>query len=174
MPGPTADRFRRSRPPASLAFATNVLVGALVVFSSSSCFRHDKVYRQGAKPMEEHLIGRSVSLNEAAMQASVVTIAEVVELGTTDLGAPGQTYWENTRIRIVEPLKGKPESELVIAYTVQTIPAEIAERAPKKGETLIFFLQMRKDQSHRAMKALFPTPEHLKQLREILGIKPNS
>jgi hypothetical protein len=107
----------------------------------------------GDKTMtEDHYSGRQIPLENAASEAQVVVIAEVLSSGKVEMGAPGQAYYDAARIRVVEALAGDVTPELTIAYTCQTIPESVFETKPSEGQLYLFFLIQESPGTWRAKK----------------------
>ena len=119
--------------------------------------------------MEEHYTGRSVDISEAVGMAQNIVVAVVKDVGAASPGAPGQAYYDNAKIGVVESLRGTLEGEVTISYTLQTLPEEISEAAPSVGGEYLFFIQTRPDESLRAIKILQATEDNLDCVKAALG-----
>jgi len=106
------------------------------------------------------LPGRTQSIAEANADASVIVVATVAQLGSPEPDAPGQSYYGNAQATVVKVISGTLSGTFTFSFTVQTMPADIAEQPPVIGKPYLLFL--RHDQGgYHALKMLAPTREHL-------------
>lgn len=123
--------------------------------------------------MEEYFTGRFLAVKVALANSQLIVIAQLAKPGIADAGAPGQAYIDRVSIRVVKLLKGETkEKELGIAYTCQKLPESEAEKEPETGGTFIFFLELRKDKTLKAIKILRATDENVEQVAEALEDQP--
>lgn len=117
--------------------------------------------------MKSEYLGKSLDTKDALKRATAVVLAELIDLGTGDPGAPGQVYYGGGKIRVIKKIKGEvKEVQLTISLTVQRVPKEIAEEMPKEGEVCIFFMTLHPDKTYRVHKILEGTQENERQCRE--------
>jgi hypothetical protein len=117
--------------------------------------------------MKPEYLGKSLDTKEALKRASVVVIAELLDLGTADPGAPGQAYYGGVKIRVLKKLKGEiPEDQPIISFLVQRMPKEFAEDTPKIGDRCIFFMKHHPDKTYRVHKIIEATSENERQVTE--------
>jgi hypothetical protein len=127
----------------------------------------------GERIMEEYFTGRFIAVKVALATSHLVLISQVTNPGVADAGAPGQAYFDKASIRVVKLLKGETkEKELAIAYTCQKLPESSAEKEPETGGTFIFFLELRKDRTLKAIKILRATDDNVEQVTEALEDQP--
>jgi len=101
---------------------------------------------------EGHYTGREIPLADAALEAQVVVIAQLLTSGNVEMGGPGQAYYDGARISVVEALAGEVTPELTIAYACQTMPESSFEAKPLKGDLYLFFLTLENGGTWRAKK----------------------
>ncbi len=115
---------------------------------------------------EERFTGHSLRLDAAVNDAAKIFVARVRHVGSPDAGAPGEAYFDGTILDVIRWLRSDAKddlqkSQIVVAYTVQTLPPESAEHAPEVGHSYLFLLKARADGSLRAIKIL---PAHEKYI----------
>jgi hypothetical protein len=123
--------------------------------------------------MEEYFTGRSIVLESAAATATQIIVGKLIETGQPDPGPPGQTYYDNASAEIIQWLHGAPRKNerpatVSFAYTVQKLPAAVAEQVPAIGRTYILFLTDRASSAMRAIKILPADEKHLSTVKQAL------
>jgi hypothetical protein len=164
-PQQTTNRMRIAHRPA--AFAASIIVIAISTWAQA---RPAASGFNGRLHMtEEHFTGRDIDLRVAIQRASTIVIASVHDVGNVDVGAPGQSYYHNAKVEVVRWLRNGANEKilntsLTIAYTVQKLPKEAAERVLLQGKLYVFFLSSRPDDSPIAFKI---TPAETKYVDEV-------
>ncbi|MFO1498142.1 MAG: hypothetical protein U1G07_07075 [Verrucomicrobiota bacterium] len=129
--------------------------------------------------MNEFLIGRQMSVEAAVKAADQIVVGRLVSAGTADVGAPGQSYYDNATLEVTQWLRPMEAPEHAprrhqINYTVQTLPPNVAELPPALATSYIFFLAASPGAAARVIKLLSATEEHIAAVRGLLEPSPPS
>jgi hypothetical protein len=101
-----------------------------------------------------------------AVAGAQVVVARFVSLGSVDVGAPGQQYWHDAEADVDQALSGTLKGRVRVAYTVQVIPASIAESPPVVGEATILFVR-----GNRVVKMLPATDANIAATKTAIGAR---
>jgi len=119
---------------------------------------------------EERLPGSSETIEEAAVRASVIVVAEVIEARAGKPNFPGIVSYQ-TKVKVVKSLEGNVGGELSMSVTVVTAPNERAEAVPVKGQEYLFLVERPNAEQLWTLKVLPATPKHLRSVSGILKKK---
>lgn len=112
------------------------------------------------KKENQHLPGRSMNVEAAVAESTEIIEGMLLSAGNPDPGAPGQIYYSDAIVRVDRWIKGSPrgihDDTLKISYTVQKLPANVAEQSPEKGSVYLFCLVANDKYTRRAIKIISP------------------
>jgi hypothetical protein len=128
---------------------------------------------QGGTYVPEFYTGREISLKQALDYANTVVLGEVSATGTRDVGATGQSYYSDASLHVERWLRTTlpPEerpARLSFDCTVQTLPADKAERVPSVGEHLLILGRMERAGLMSAIKILPLSGEEAREVEKEL------
>jgi len=128
--------------------------------SEGSLKRNDKVKRI--------FPGSNISIEEAYSNAAAVVEGVVTDEGIVSPGSPGEACYEGVKLKVTQGYKGsfKTDETVTVDVHVRTLPANTAEIAPKKDDTLFLFVESREGKSDRANKIVPATRE----ARDAIGV----
>ena len=124
----------------------------------------------GSKEMnaQKKLIGNEIDIQVAVDDANLVVVAKFIDLGQQHPAAPGQCYFENTKVRVFEILKGTAGHEhLFVSFPAQLLPDDQAVTVPEIGESWILFLTHNSEDKYQAFKMLPFTDDVIKSIKSI-------
>jgi hypothetical protein len=115
----------------------------------------------GAIAHGQTFTGRLIRNEEALKLADSVIVGRIVEVGERDLGGPGQVYYGNVKVEVVQTIKGRIYKTVTLSLKVQTDPEEEFEQIPTIGDRYILFLKKLNPKDTRGIKLIEATEENL-------------
>ncbi len=77
-------------------------------------------------------------MEEASSRSVAVVVATLVNPGSSNPDAPGETFRDGAQLDVVRSLKGAMQGRITFSYSVQAIPD--GEQSPVEAETVIAFI----------------------------------
>jgi hypothetical protein len=116
---------------------------------------------KGNDKVKKVLPGSNISIEEAYTNATAVIEGVVIDEGVISPGPPGEVCYERVKLKVTQGYKGafKTNETVTVNVFVRTLPASTAETAPKKDDTLIFFIGTKDGKADRVNKTLPATRE---------------
>lgn len=114
--------------------------------------------------------GSSSSIDAAYSNATSIIEGIVTDEGVISPGPPGEACFEGVKIKVVQGYKGSFRTNETVTANVfiRTLPASMAETAPKSGETLICFIENKAGKPDRLNKILAATRETRDAIRVLV------
>ncbi len=122
----------------------------------------------------QNLTGRSLSTDEAVGSADSIIVGRIISLGDSMPGAPGQKYYGDVRIAVLQTIRGDApdEQEATKSLRVQKFPDRVSEEEPQVGQEYIFFLQRPAPSDMRGIKLLHATGENVNEVTGLVSRVP--
>lgn len=122
----------------------------------------------------QNLTGRSLSTDEAVGSADSIIVGRIISLGEANPGAPGQKYYGDVRIAVLQTIRGDAldEQEATISLTVQKFPDRVSEEEPQEGQEYIIFLRRPTPGEMRSIKLLHATGENVNAVTGLVSRMP--
>lgn len=114
--------------------------------------------------------GSSSSLDAAYSNATSIIEGIVIDEGVISPGSPGEACCEGVKIKVVRGYKGSfvINETVTVNVFIRTLPANMAETAPKSGEILVCFIESKAGKIARLNKALAATSETRDAIRRLI------
>ena len=124
----------------------------------------------GSKEMntQKKLIGNEIDIQVAMDDADLAVVAKFIDLGQQHPAAPGQSFFENTKVSVSEILKGTVgQEDLLVSFSAQLFPKDQTLTVPKTGEAWILFLTHDAEDRYQAFKIMPSTDDNIKSIKSI-------
>ena len=167
----------------TLGFARGRLIDKHIIKSESSgskasvtkplAFTHtSSPFLKSQTPMdanttERHFTGRSIKNEKAVKLSDSIVVARIVSLGERDLGAPGQSYYGDVKVAVIQIIKGAAPKEMSLSLTVQVLSSKFAEEKPEVNQRYIIFLQKSAPSVKIGIKLLQATEENINSVTSL-------
>jgi hypothetical protein len=137
----------------------SILVRNLLTLLSLIIFASDA---QGNK-----LPGDDINLETAAHDDEAFCIAEFEQMGRPSLGAPGETFYANSRIKVMRNIRTGDFGTRKCQFSVQRLPSDPSETIPRVGQLFLIIGNIVNGEL-RISKVAEPTNHNIQMVERIL------